>query len=781
MNAPAQNPANTLFPATSMSAKTTTLKPRKPAARIYNGAAAPHSACRMPKSAFPDSPLADLVDTRQGTDSSFAFSTGNTIPLTTMPHGMIGWAPQTDEGRWVFDRRSPKIQGFRGTHQPSPWIADYGQFLIMVASDGNPLDSLAAAESYYSPASTIARPHYFRTTLERHGIIAEMTPTERGASFRFTYTRGANTWIAFKPAQGEVMRVDRERRLVIGVSTAHQGGVPGNFRCHFVAEIGAPIVAAERFEASTTAPGAGAMATGMWLRLKRPAGGAVAVKVATSFINSDQALLNLRRELGRDRFDTTLAAAAAAWEKRLGVIRIEGADEDRRRTFYGCLYRTMLFPRQWHEYDASEKRIHFSPFDGRTYDGPFYTDCGFWDVYRTLLPLLSLIAPDLLGDMIEGWLNVYREGRWLPSWASPGYRECMIGSHGSAVIADAWLKGIRNFDPETALAAMLKDATTEPPTPAYGRTGVTMYQKLGYVPSDHAPHSVARTCDYAHCDFAIAQFARALGRDAEANPLLARATSYRRLYDAKTGFLRGRLANGKWRTPFSEFSWSSDYIEGGPWQHTWAAPHDAAGLIKLMGGDKKFTARLDRMLGQPPHFETGHYGFEIHEMTEMAAANFGQYAHSNQPVHHVLWLYTAAGRPDRTQHWVRRVVDELYTPERFPGDEDNGEMSAWYVLSALGIFPLTVGHPAYVLGAPRFPRATIDLPAGPLVITAENASPDAPYVADVTFNGRPHRSLEIPHAVLAAGGKLAFSMTPDAKQAAARGKLARPFSLSTHM
>ncbi|HEY0946348.1 MAG TPA: GH92 family glycosyl hydrolase [Opitutaceae bacterium] len=747
-------------------------RPVRRGPRAVNGA--------RPAGTTPSSRL-DYVDTRQGTDSHFAFSRGNTIPLTTMPHGMIGWTPQTDEGRWIFDRRAPKIQGFRGTHQPSPWIADYGQFLIMVSSDASAPDNLGKTESSYSPAETIAQPHYFRTRLDRHGIVAEMTPTERGASFRFTYTRGNETWISFKPAQGEVLQVDRDRRLVIGVSTANQGGVTGNFRCHFVAEIGAAILETGRYEASSIAPGAGAMATGMWVRLKRPRDGVVTVKIATSFINSDQALLNLRRELGRTPFAATLERARKVWEEKLGVIDIDGATEEQRQTFYRCLYRCFLFPRQWHEYDAAGKKVHFSPFDGQVHPGPLYTDCGFWDVHRTLLPLLTIIAPDTLGEMIEGWLNAYREGRWLPNWASPGYRECMVGSHGSAVIADAWLKGIRSFDPETALAAMIKDATVEPPSPAYGRTGVSLYQKIGYVPSDRASHSVARTTDYAHCDFVIDRFARSIGRGADTREIAARAGNYRNVFDPKTGFLRGRLADGSWRTPFSEFSWSSDYIEGSAWQHTWAVPHDAAGLIKLMGGNRRFVAKLDRMLALPAHFETGYYTFEIHEMTEMAAAQFGQYAHSNQPVHHALYLYSCAGRPDRTQHWVRRIMDELYTPERFPGDEDNGEMSAWYVLSALGIYPLCCGHPGYVLGGPRFPRATIRRPGGnDFSVVAKGDVAGTPFVDAVRLNARPFEQLEIPHDALVAGGELVFAMTDDARRAAARGQLTKPFSASTH-
>ena len=401
-------------------------------------------------------------------------------------------------------------------------------------------------------------------------------------------------------------------------------------------------------------------------------------------------------------------------------------------------------------------------------------------MHRTLLPLLSIIAPDLLGEMIEGWVNAYREGGWLPSWASPGYRTCMVGSHSNVVIADAYAKGIRNFDVAAAYEAIRQDALTEPPSEAVGRAGIGDYIRLGYVPSDRVSHSVARTTDYAHCDFALGNLARALGHTDDAKRFTGRALNYRHVFDPATGFLRGRNADGTWRDAFNEFSWSHDYIEGSAWQHTWAVQHDAAGLIQLMGGPDAFVAKLDRMLALPPRFETGDYPGEIHEMTEMAAADFGQYAHSNQPVHHALYLYTSAGRPDRTQFWVRRIIDELYTPDRFPGDEDNGEMSAWYILSTLGLFPLTVGHPAYVLGAPRFPRAKINLrDGGQFTIEAVDDVEAAPFVASVELNGAPHAFNELAHPEIKPGGRLTFHLTADAAEASQRGRLPPPFSLSS--
>lgn len=729
--------------------------------------------------------LVELVNTLQGTDSHFAFSTGNTLPLVTRPHGMTAWIPQTNEGRWPHDLRSPKIQGFRSTRQPSPWIADYGQFLLAPTTGDKLPRSILDTESFHRRETSVAHPHYYRARLDRWGIVAEMTATERCAHFQFTIEEGDNLWLYIKVAQGTVLRHDPKTNQILGISTANQGGVTANFGSYFVIQPDAPVLAVTKLKANVDSPDAPdngkQVAAALALKLKRPANKKLTVAAATSLISHAQARLNLKREIGAKTFAQTLAATKAIWNRRLACIQIE-ATEEQKRIFYSCLYRTFIFPRPIHEYDAGNKQIHYSPFTGKIHPGPLYTDSGFWDIYRTLLPFLTLVDPQLLGDMIQGWINVYKEGGWLPSWASPGYRPCMIGSHSNAVIADAYSKNIRNYDVETAIAAVLKDATIEPPAgQAAGRAGLKAYIKHGYVPSDHMEHAASATTDYAHCDYAAATLAAAIGKTDLAKQLSQRASNYKNLYNPKTGFIQGRLANGKFVENFNEFEWSRDYIEGGPWQHTWAAPHDAAGLIKLMGGDKKFVAKLDKMLSQKPRFTSGNYPCEIHEMTEMAAADFGQYAHSNQPVHHVLYLYTAAGRPDKAQAAVRRVMDELYTPEKFPGDEDNGEMSAWYILSALGLFPLTVGHPAWTLGTPRYKKITIQPANGKkLVIETNGAHPDkTPYSSAVRYNKKPHNSLEISHAKIAGGGTLSFTTTPNAKQSEKRGTLSRPFSQST--
>ncbi|MGC4111455.1 MAG: GH92 family glycosyl hydrolase [Nocardioides sp.] len=724
--------------------------------------------------------MLDLIDTRQGTDSDPDFSRGNTLPLTTVPHGAVGWSPQSASGRWFFDRRAAKLQGFRATRQPSPWIGDYGEFLVTCAGGNAAPTQAGVVDSSYDAATTIARPDYFRTHLKRYDIGVEIAPTAHGGCFRFTCAHAGDLWIALQAGRGAVTRVPGAHGWIYGHSTSNQGGAPENFRAHFVAEIDAEVIDSGTF-ASNGATVPDFSGAGLWLRVRRPRNGAVTLRIATSLIDAEQARHNARAELSGRSFAQIRAAAARVWEEALGVIRLDGATLAQRQTFYRALYRCRLFPRRIDETDAKGRRRHYSPFDGRVHDGPMYTDFGFWDGYRALFPLLSLIAPDVLADMIAGWLNAYRAGGWLPNWVSPGYRGCMVGSHGTAVIADAWLKGIRAFDADTALEAMLKEATAESDTAQFGRIGGRDFATRGYVPADRAQHSVARTLDYSHGDYAIDRFARSLGRGELTRAIGARAANYRNVFDRRTLFFRGRLADGKWRAPFSAFEWSADYIEGSAWQYAWSVPHDAAGLIALHGGAKAFVRRLDRMLVLPPRFETGMYPHEIHEMTEMAAVPFGQYAHSNEPVHHVLYLFTCAGRPDRTQHWVRRVVDELYTPDHFPGDEDNGAMAAWYVCSTLGLFPLTCGHSGYVLGAPRFPRGTLRFEAGrEWVIEARGGRGRElpPYVAGVAIDGRRHDGLEIMHAQIVGGGRLEFQLTSDAERAAERGRLRRPFSAS---
>lgn len=611
-----------------------------------------------------------------------------------------------------------------------------------------------------------------------------MTPTERCAFFRFTFPEGETGRVIWEPFAGESrVEVQDDGRTVTGFTRAKSGGAPPNFACYFAAVFSRPWTAAHLFQGRHVLEDTAKTGEriGAFVEFDTDKSLPVEMRIATSFISIEQAQRNLDAEIGERGFDEIQAEGAGVWNEGLGRIAIEGATEPQRRTFYTCLYRAQLFPRVWYEYDANGQAVHYSPYDGEFHDGVLYADNGFWDTYRTVYSLLSIVYPDRLADILNGWVNAAKEGDWFPRWSSPGYRACMIGTHMDAVIADAYVKGFREFDIEAAYKAMLRNAFEPSDGGNFGRWGLPEFDQQGYVPADKYESATACTQDYAYNDWCIAQVAQGLGRTEDARRLRARVQNYRNVYDPGVGFMRGKNADGTWEEPWNEFAWGGAYVEGGPWQSTWAVPHDPAGLIELMGGPEAFTAKLDQMMALPPHFDAGSYGFEIHEMTEMAVADFGQYAHSNQPVHHVLYLYAYAGQPQKTQYWVRRVLDELYSadPDGFAGDEDNGEMASWYVLSALGIYPVCPGHPSYVLGGPLFPRVTVALPGGKsLTITGENNSAENVYVQNLRWNGAAYGKTWVSHEALIGGGELTFTMgqAPQTKQTYGSDDL--PYSFS---
>jgi len=716
-----------------------------------------HKETRMPHP--PTEDLTRHVNPLQGTDSVPSFSRGNTLPLVSRPFGMAHWSPQTsEEERWFFTPAKHELIGVRATHQPSPWMNDYGHFTVM-AQTGEPALGAAARASAYHAEDLTVHPHYLSVLLQRGDVRLEMTPTERCGVFRFTFPAGeagrviidAHSQVALHP----------ERRLITGQSRLNSGGVPEGFACHFAAVFdqdwrrALPTQGGSPVENGTTLDGKriGAMA-----EFAPSPSGQILMKIGTSFISAEQALRNVEREIDDKSFDALRAEGEAVWNGTLGRIQIEGGTDDQRRTFYSCLYRAHLFPRMFHEPDAAGEPIHYSPFDGQVHAGVLYTDNGFWDTCRTVYPLLALIQPARLGEIIQGWVNAYKEGGWLPNWPSPGYRACMIGTHIDAVIADACVKGIGGFDREAAYAGMVKHANTPVDgEKGYGRIALREYLDRGYVPADKYDHATARTLDYAYDDFCISQVAGVLGKHEDQVKYRARAWSYRHVYDPATTFMRGKLADGAWQEPFDPYAWGDPYIEGSAWQFNFTVPHDPAGLTALMGGPAKLLAKLDRFLYQPPTFRPGTYGGVIHEMAEMAAVDFGQYDQGNQPVHSFLYFYAAAGSPWKTQYWVRRVLDVLYSPDSFSGDEDNGEMASWYVLNALGLGPLCPGAPEYVLVSPLFPLARIHLADGKtLSIEAPGTSTENVYIQNVSLNSQAHSGLCIGHQALAEGGTLRF-------------------------
>lgn len=695
---------------------------------------------------------------------------------------MTHWCPQTSESNWIFHPAHRKLQGIRATHQPSPWIGDYGSITVMPQSGERllPAEQRAAA---FRLSDCVLQPGYMRFELLRYGVMIEAVPTERCAVFRFHFPANTETRVIVDPLKGEGRAVAPSGDTPLLIETrGSSGGAPANFAC-YVAVQTHEYEAVELYHSSarpsTTTEARGVRAGGV-IEFGTSSGRVIEVRIGMSFISFDQAACNMELEFGGCSFEELKRAATEVWEERLSRIEIEGATDRQRRTFYSCLYRTNLFPRKFHELTPDGNTRHYSPYDGGVHPGVLYTDNGFWDTYRTVYPLFSLTMPDQLPEILEGWVNAAKEGGWFPQWASPGYRACMVGTHIDAVIADAVTKGITDFDVDTAYHAMLRHANAPgDDAGSYGRIGIRDYLNMGYVAANHHHESVARTLDYAYDDFCIAAVAEHLGDTANRDTLLRRAHNYRHLFDSKTGFMRGRNADGKFTEPFDAYRWGSPYVEGGPWQSSWAVQHDPAGLIRLMGGRTRFIERLSEMMSTPPRFGVGAYRSEIHEMTEMALADFGQYAHSNQPVHHALYLHTAAGRPDLAEHWVRQALDRLYSPGGFAGDEDNGEMSAWYILSALGIYPLCPGHPGYVLGSGLFPRAILRPPSGKAVTIEDDSQSETGPIGRVVWNGTEHASLEIAHSALVGGGTLSFHHTSGGRD----GEISRnhlPFSLSEY-
>lgn len=703
------------------------------------------------------------VNLLQGTNSTPQFSRGNTLPIVAMPFGMAHWTLQSaDEGPWLFHPNDRRLQGIRCTHQLSPWLSDYGYATFM------PVGPMAHPESgsrssSYRPEDAKLSPASLAIRLLRYRADIELAPTVRGAMLQVAFDDLAGQEAGFAidlPGRDPEASLDVTSGIVHCSTSASAGGTPENFRTYYAIQFGSPDHrAALRLDNSSS----GSPRT-VVVHYEAEPRVAMPIRIATSFISREQAIRNLETELQSFTFDQVKSTAEGVWNEHLGRATVEGASQDQRRVFYSAMYRALLFPRTWHELDGDNKAIHFSAFNGKIEPGLMYADHGYWDVYRAWYPWMSVLFPERLGEILQAWVNAAHEGGWMPQFPSPGYRACMTGSLIDAVFADAAVKHVKGFDLPAAYAALKKHATTPgSPEHGYGRRGVELYLKLGYVPEGRVDQSVAETVDAAYGDFCIAQIAGVLGHKEDAAMFLERSENWRHLFDSGSGFLRGKMEDGSWVEPFDPIRWGSPYVEGSAWQHRWDVPHNPHGLFEAMGGNKKAAACLEQMLSMPPDFNAGTYESEIHEMSEMAAVHFGQYAQSNQPVHHVLYLFALAGRPDRTQYWVRRVVDELYSPDSFPGDEDTGSMAAWYLMSVFGFYPVSPGKPEYVLGAPLFNKVELKLPGGKsLAITAVDNKPESRFVSAVRLNGTTHTAATLSHADLMRGGSLEFTMSPHA-------------------
>ncbi|HEV2323606.1 MAG TPA: GH92 family glycosyl hydrolase [Terracidiphilus sp.] len=706
------------------------------------------SAVRPRPGAAADDPLG-LVNVLQGTESTRVFSRGNTLPIAAMPFGMAHWTIQSDSNTaWMFQPGERRLQGFRCTHQLSPWLSDYGQAIFLPVC-GNPDPDASMRSCSWLPEQAVLRPYSFRLGLPRYEADVEVIPTERCALMTARFSGSAPPAFMLEiPGHDGDIDFDKSTRSIRFTSTINEGGVPPNFATYYVVRLDTLWDTADARHLPHSRVGIARYKAGNYME----------ARIATSFISFEQAQRNLDRELGTRSADRVRSEGEAAWRTYFSRVEIQGGNLEQRKTFYSCLYRALLFPRIWHEPDASGKPHHLSPYSGDVTPGVMYADHGYWDTYRAWYPLMALLYPERLGEILQAWVNAYAEGGWLPQFPAPGYRACMTGSLIDSVFGDAAAKRIQGFDLNKAYEGLKKHATQPgDPDRGYGRRGIEDYLKLGYVTADHVSQSVAETVDAAYGDFCIAQVAKALGHNDDFSMFLKRSQNWRYVFEPGSGFLRGKHADGTWLEPFDQFAWGSPYVEGSAWQHRWDVPQDIPGYIAAMGGNQRAVDALEKMLAIPPTFHVGVYGQEIHEMSEMAAVSFGQYAQSNQPVHHLLYIFALAGRPDRTQYWVRRVMAELYSPDKFPGDEDTGSMAAWYMFGALGFYPVCPGKAEYVLGVPLFERAVLHLPgAKATVIETRGNDPSAPYVSKLAIDGKAHTLPTVSHDEITSGANLVF-------------------------
>ncbi|MBN9311961.1 MAG: GH92 family glycosyl hydrolase [Chryseobacterium sp.] len=736
---------------------------------------------------FSESPV-DFVNPLMGTDSKYELSNGNTYAAIGLPWGMNYWTPQTNEmgNGWAYQYAADKMNGFKQTHQPSPWMNDYGYFSLMPITRKMVFKE-KERQSWFSHKAEVSMPFYYKVYLADHHVTTEIAPTERAAFFRFTFPEKDSAFVVIDAIdKGSYVKIIPAENKIIGYSTRNRGSVSENFRNYFVIQFNMPFRVSKGWdqdhwvnkdEIKSSHAGA-AIGFGNFSSSTM-----IEAKVASSFISFEQAELNLKREIGNKNFDQIKTEGKTRWNEVLGKIKVSGGTEDQLRTFYSCLYRTVMFPMKMYELDAQNKAIHYSPYNGKTMEGKRFAGTGFWDTFRALYPLLNLVYPSISREMQEGLINDYKEGGWLPEWSSPGYRGIMIGNNSASVVSEAYVKGLRGYDIETLWQALVHGAHHEGPA-ATGRKGVEFYNQLGYIPNDvKIDENVARTLEYAYDDYAIYTLGKALGKaDSEINEYKERALNYKNLYYPRFSLMAPKSKDGKFTADFNPFSWGGPFTEGNSYHYSWSVFQDINGLKNLMGGDRKFISMLDSIFMLPPNFgDYSYYGEVIHEMREMQIANFGQYAHGNQPIQHMIYLYNYTSQPYKSQYWVREVMNRLYTPnpDGYCGDEDNGQTSAWYVFSALGFYPVTPAHPEYVTAAPLFKHAEISFENGKkLTINAPENSAEKRYVKHSSFNGKELKTNMLDHFELMKGGEIEIKMSEKPNLKRNTKKEAYPFSMS---
>lgn len=732
---------------------------------------------------------AEYVSTLNGTLSDYSFSTGNTYPATAVPWGMNFWTPVTGKmgDGWAYRYDARSIRGFKQTHQPSPWINDFGQFAIMPVRDAHKVDQ-DERQSLFSHQSETAKPYYYQVYLADHDINVELAPSDRAAAFRFTYPESDNAGVIIDAYdKGSYIKVLPEENMVVGYSTKNSGGVPDNFRNWFVVKFDKPIEDFTIYSGKSvccTMNGKSLEKVGEYkgnhvlasISFKTERGEKVNVKTATSFISEEQARWNLSSELGEKSFEQVKDEANALWNETLGRVRLAGGTEDQYRTFYSCLYRCLLFPHKMHETDMEGKTVHYSPYNGEVREGYMYTGTGFWDTFRALFPLLNLLYPSVNAEIQQALANIAEESDFLPEWSSPGHRGCMVGNNSASVVADAIVKGITPESDWQKLYDRIVYGTEHVLAEANssGRLGHEYYNSLGYIPYNVGINeNVARTLEYAYDDWCIMQIAKKLDRpQEEIDKWEQRSHNWKNVFDSDHNLMRGRNEDGSFQEPFSPYKWGDAFTEGNAWHYTWSVFHDVEGLREAMGGTEEFESMLDSVFVVPPVYDDSYYGFRIHEIAEMQVANMGNYAHGNQPAQHMLYLYDWTDSPWKGQKHIREVMDRLYSaaPDAYCGDEDNGQTSAWYVFSAMGFYPVCPASDEYAIGTPYFPEMKLTLENGnELLITAANEEKGHEglgcYIGKMKFNGREYKSSFLNYNDLIQGGRIDFTMVDNPEKA----------------
>ncbi len=743
-----------------------------------------------------DEDYVSYVNPLIGTDSSFELSKGNTYPAIARPWGMNFWTPQTGKmgDGWAYQYQSNEIVGFKQTHQPSPWINDYGAFSIM-PSVGEIKVNEKDRKASFSHQNEVVEPHYYKVFLENINTNVEFTVTDRSSYFKikFPKTKKANIIVDAFFKKSEIIIIPDENKI-LGMAKNSSGGTPKNFANYFVIEF------SKKFYDYGVWSGSGFISkntklkgehVGSYLSFDTSDNQEIEVKISSSFISHEQAIINLNRELPNSKsFEKILSEGRKIWNKELSKIKVKTFENDKealsnKTKFYSCLYRTILFPRAFHEFDVNGKQIHYSPYNGKVLDGPLYTDNGFWDTFRAVFPFYTIFYPDKLGEIIQGiMVNPYKESGWLPEWSSPGHRDCMIGSNSASIIAEAYIKGIENFDIETAYDGIINNSNNEGPLSSVGRKGVQFYNKLGYIPYDvNVNENVARTLEYSYNDFSIWKLAKLLNRPEDEIELFKkRANYYKNVFDKSTNFMRGKLKNGEFQRPFKADAWGGAFTEGSSWHYTWSVLHDPEGLMSLMGGRINFIERLDEVFITPPTSDFSYYGFKIHEILEMELLNMGQYAHGNQPIQHAIYFYNFARQPWKTQQKIRHVMDNLYGdgPDGYCGDEDNGQTSAWFVFSAMGFYPVAPVTGQYVIGSPLFESIKIELTNNKTVnINVSDNEKENVYIASLKVNNQNYNKNWLDHSIFITGGKIDFSMSPEPNYFWGSDKESVPYSMSS--